>query len=70
MLLLGPEATFSESVLSRKPRGGKAHMQVGAMMIKLRQRFKQGALMGISKSHRNRDMVPKPWAHLLETDAQ
>ena len=45
-------------------------MQVGAMMIKLRQRFKQGALMGISKSHRNRDMVPKPWAHLLETDAQ
>lgn len=56
--------------MSWKPRGRKAYTLVEARMIKLRQKFKPGALMGISKSHRNRDVVPKPWAQLLEMDVQ
>ena len=45
-------------------------MQAGAVKTKTRQRFKQGAHMGISEILNNRAMAPEPWAQLLETDAQ
>ena len=42
-------------------------MQTGALTIKLRPRSKKGALVGISKSHGNRDMAPECWAELPDT---
>lgn len=70
MLLLGPEATFFQSVASQKPRGGKAHVQAEAVQTKTRQTFKQGAHTGVSEILSNRARAPEPWAQLLETDAQ